>query len=387
MTHILHTNIKTKSFANDDYRVYLTRDLTWTVRNVPNERTPLPPESIWGEGNLVFDPALMARLSTFVKSTNWAKDSGTMWGSIVQQHQFFLDWMRNGELEKAHEHLNLMHQSPLMIGISQGSGETEIMQEYQLVRYYRTLRTWDVFLGVMEYCGLIGPQNHEQGATHLAIPIEAFIKNMPTEIVPPRWQGGLWGLKTSRGIFGDRDLMSLYIALRIKEKYSKETRILEIGGGAGYTAYWLHKFGFTNLFMVDIPSVAVCQAYQLAANIGAENISLPHESREAAVKFISPEQIPHRIDKFDLVVNCDSMPEMDKESLNTYLDFITTNARAFYSINQESRGQFNKVDQHVVRSVIKNEYSGRFNRIDRCKFWLRDGYAEEWYITQNLDKR
>lgn len=381
MTHILHTHIKTENFDEDDYRVYLTRDVTWTVRNLPSERTPIVPECTWGEGNLKFDPVLMERLSKFIKSTNWSKDPTSMWGNIVKQHQFFLDWMRNGELEQAHEHLNLMHQSPLMIGISQGNGETEIMQAYPLVRHFRALRTWDVFLGVMEYCGLIGPQNHEQGATFLARPIEDFLKNLPAEIVPPRWQGGLWGLKTSRGIFGDRDLMSLYIALRIREKYPKETRILEIGGGAGYTAYWLHKLGFTNLFMVDIPSVATCQAYQLAANIGAENISLSHENRDAAVKFISPEQIPHRIDRFDLVVNCDSMPEMDKESLNTYLDFICTNAKTFYSINQESRGTHGGRDQHVVRSVIKDEYQGRLHRIDRCKFWLRDGYAEEWYIN------
>jgi hypothetical protein len=305
-----------------------------------------------------------------------------MWGSIFLRHQFFLNWMRNGELEQAHEHLNLMYQSPLMIGIGQGSGETEIMQEYELVKHFRGLRSWDVFLGVMEYCGLCGPQNHEQGASFVATPIESFIKNLPAEIIPPQWQGGLWGLKTSRGIFSDRDLISLYIALKIREKFPvEETRILEIGGGAGYTAYWLYQLGFRNIFMVDIPSVAACQAYQLAANIGAENISLPHENQEAAVKFISIEQIPHRVDNFDLVINCDSMPEMDKESLNTYLDFISNHARSFYSINQESRGTHGGVNQHVVRSVIKNEYQGRLTRIDRSKFWLRDGYAEEWYIN------
>jgi hypothetical protein len=381
MTHTLHTHIKTKNFDQDDYRVYLTRDMTWTTRNAPQQKIPYEPKGAWGAGDLEFDPVLMKRLSAFIKSSQWLKDTGHMWGDIVQQHQFFLDWMRNGELEKAHEHLNLMHQSPLMHGISQGSGETEIMKEYPEAQAMRLLRFWDVFLGVMEYVGVISPQNHEQGASYLAIAEDTLLQSAPNIIVAPRWQGGLWGLATSRGLFSDRDLISLYIALKIKEKYPKETRILEIGGGAGFTAYWLHKLGFTNLFMVDIPSVAACQAYQLAANIGAENISLSNESHSAPVKFISPEQIPHRIDQFDLVVNCDSMPEMDKASLNTYLDFISNSARSFYSINQECRGTYNGVMQHVVRSVIKNEYKDKLIRIDRSRFWLRDGYTEEWYIN------
>jgi hypothetical protein len=325
----------------------------------------------------------MNRLSAFIKSSKWAKDPGNMWGDIFQQHQFFLEWMRTGELEKAHDHLNLMHQSPLMTGITQGSGETEIMNEYPEVLTMRLLRAWDVFLGVMEYVGIISPQNHEQGASFVTISEETLLEHAPAHMVAPRWQGGLWGLATSRGLFSERDLMSLYIALKIREKFPLESRIMEIGGGAGYIAYWLYKLGYRNIHMVDIPSVAACQAYQLAANIGAENISLSNESHEAAVKFISPEQIPHRIDNFDLVVNCDSMPEMDKDSLNTYLDFIVNHAGSFYSINQECRGTYNGTMQHVVRSVIKNEYQNKITRVDRSRFWLRDGYTEEWYIPIN----
>lgn len=384
MTHVLHTHIKTDNFEQDDYRVYLTRDLTWTTRNHESQKIPINPEGAWGAGDLAYDPVLMQRLSTFIKQNSWVNEPGHMWGDTYQKHQFFLDWLRNGELEQAHDHLNLMHQSPLMHGISQGDIEFNIYKDYPETMRMRLLRTWDVFLGLMEYAGVIGPQNHEQGASFLSVSVDYLLSNAPDYITAPRWQGGLWGMKTSRGLFSDRDLMSLYIALKIREKYPKDTRILEIGGGAGFTAYWLHKFGFHNVFSVDIPSVAVCQAYQLAANIGAENISLPNESYEAPVKFISPDQILHRVDKFDLVVNSDSMPEMDKESLTGYLNFISTNARTFYSINQECRGTYNGTMQHVVRSVIKNEFGERLIRIDRSRFWLRDGYTEEWYVNPNF---
>ena len=384
MTHTLHTFIKTEHFEKDDYRIYLTRDLTWTTRNHESQRVPITPEGAWGAGELEYNADLMQRLSAFVKSSSWAKETGHMWGDIYyQRHQFFLDWLRNDELEQAHKHLNLMHQSPLMHGISQGDIETKIYNETPETLDMHLLRHWDVLLGVMEYLGVIGPQNHEQGASFLSVPIDHLLSNTPEYIVAPRWQGGLWGLKTSRGLFTDRDLMALYIALKIKEKYPLDSSILEIGGGAGYIAYWLYQLGYRDISLVDIPSVTACQAYQLAANIGAENIRLPHESHAAPIKFISPEALPLCTDRFNLVVNCDSMPEMDKESLNTYLDFISTHADSFYSINQECRGTYNGTMQYVVRSIIKNEYKDRLTRTDRNRFWLRDGYTEEWYFSKS----
>lgn len=381
MTHTLHTYVETENFETDDYRAYLTRDLNWVDRNLGAERIPIIPECVYGEADLKFDPVLMKRLADAVKVSRWTEAPKSMWAGIFQQHQFLLDWLRDGELERAHDHLNLMYQSPLMIGINQGDGETKFMNKYPIVKHFRTLRNWDVFLGLVEYLGLIGPQNHEQGPTFVGVPIEDLIKNLPTFVIPPRWQGGLWCLKTSKGLFSERDMMAAYVAFKIRAKFSTNSRILEIGGGSGHVAYWLHKFGFQNIFLVDIPSVATCQAYQLAANIGAENISLANESHEAPVKFISPEQILHRVDNFDLVINCDSMPEMDKESLNGYLNFIADHAKTFYSINQESRAAHNGVMQHVVRSVIKQDFGNRLYCMDRSKFWLRDGYTEEWYMN------
>jgi hypothetical protein len=381
MTHTLHTHIQTEFYEKDDYRVYLTRDLEWVERNHAGQRIPYEPQGAWGAADLKYDPVFMKRLANAVKSYKWNTEPGHMWGDIVQRHHFLLDWLYNDQLEEAHTHLNFMHQSPLMHGISQGDIETGLYNNYPETMNMRLKRHWDVLLGVMEYLGVIGPQNHEQGASFVQVPADTLLENSPKFIMAPRWQGGLWGIKTSRGLFSDRDLMSLYIALKIKEKYPLDSRIMEIGGGAGFVAYWLYQLGYRNIFLVDIPSVAACQAYQLAANIGAENISLHNESREAAVKFVTPDQLKHRVDRFNLVLNCDSMPEMDKDSLTTYLQFIADRADTFYSINQECRGTYNGVMQHVVRSVIKNEFKDSLTRVDRSRFWLRDGYTEEWYIS------
>lgn len=381
MTHTLHTHIKTENFEKDDYMVYLTRDLAWVARNALNQRTPYEPIGAWGPSNLVYDPVFMQRLADFLNNNPWVNAPGNMWADIYEKHQFFLNWLQNGELEQAHDHLNLMHQSPLMHGITQGDHEFGILQQYPVARNMRVTRTWDIFLGVMEYSGLIGPQNHEQGASFVSVPVDVFLNSCSDTFRPPRWQGGLWGLQTNRGIFGDRDLMSFYIAQKIKEKFPTTARIVEIGGGGGYTAYWLYQLGFRNITMIDIPTVAACQAYQLAANIGPDAVCLPHETHAAPIKFITPEQFNQTNETFDLVVNCDSMPEMDKDSLNDYLDTISRVSGMFYSINQECRGTYNDVMQHVVRSVIKEKFP-KISRMDRSRFWLRDGYAEEWYVIE-----
>ncbi len=385
MTHIHRAKIYNISRkTEDDYFVFLTRDLTWVERNTPDQKTPFVPTGAWGDPWLEYDPVFMQRLAKFIKSypDNFVNSHGTMWYEISNAHEFFLEWLRSGQLEKAHEHLNLMHQSPLLIGISQGDVETHYLKNYPEVSFVRLLRHYDVLLGVMEYLGIIGPQNHEQGASFVAVSADTLLENSPKFIVAPKWQGGLYGIQTSRGLFSDRDLMALYIALKIKSKYPLESRIMEIGGGAGQVAYWLYQLGYRNIFMVDLPGVAACQAYQLAANIGAENVSFSHENLQTAVKFLLPSQLKHRVDRFNLVVNSDSMPEMDKESLNGYLEFIANNSDSFYSINQEARSTSLDMNaQHVVHRVIKKEFAERFTRIDRSKFWLRDGYTEEWYFT------
>jgi len=385
MTHIHKAKIfNILRETDDDYSVFLTRDLTWVERNTPDQSIPFVPIGAWGEPWLAYDPIFMGRLAEFINSypRNYINPHGTMWYAISSAHEFFLEWLRSGQLEKAHEHLNLMHQSPLLIGISQGDVETHYIKNYPEISSLRLLRHWDVLLGVAEYLGVIGLQNHEQGSSAVAVPANTLLDHCPKFIVAPRWQGGLWGLDTTRGLFSDRDLMALYIALKIQKKFPIKSRIMEIGGGAGQVAYWLYQLGYRNIFMVDLPGVAACQAYQLAANIGAENVSFSHEHHHTAVKFLLPSQLKNCVDRFDLVINSDSMPEMDKKSLDEYLNFIANNSDWFFSINQEARSDaVDMTTQHVIPIVIKKEFGNRFVQVDRSKFWLRDGYAEEWYYT------
>lgn len=386
MTHTLEQSVSTEQFSDDHYRIYLTRDLTWTERNSLHEKTPVTPIGEWGATATKYDEEFMRRLSSFVVScADFSLDAGTMWDQHIDTHRPLLAALAEGQLQPAYKYLTLQYQMPIMNGMCQGAVEYQPTINYPNVPEMYLQRHWDVFLGLSEYCGVIGPQNHEQGASYVATPIDMLANALPAFIQAPQWRSGLWCLKTARGLFHERDLMALYIALKIKEKniVTENSKIVEIGAGAGFVVYWLHKLGYKNVHAVDLPSVICAQAFQLAQNIGAENICLPHENHPAAVKLMTPGQFKQQTDQVDLVINCDSMPEMDEAWLHDYLQIIGTRVSNFYSINQETRAAYKTptkvISQHVVRSVIKKNFSTQIVRTDRSKFWLRDGYAEEWY--------
>ena len=399
MTHVVSTDITSDQFEKDQYVVFLTRDMDFGI----DDEHPAPQlEGVWGPLSAKFDPDLITRLATFAKHFTLDLPSNTMWGDIYPTHAPLLEVLDSGDLEEAHNHLQVMHSSPLMDGISQGYDQARRLVNNPKAIELRLLRIWDTLLSVSEYTGVLGIQNQEQGPTPLRISIETLVNALPENIVAPPWQANLLCLKTPRGLFSERDLISLYIALQISLKIPVGSRILEIGGGAGYTAYWLYLMGYQNIYMLDIPTVSIAQAYQLAANIGAENISFSHENKQSAVTFITADDLK-TLGKVDVVLNCDSMPEMTLEWAHTYLDFISKNSRYFYSINQETATKYIKpqVDinsgigrgdpsipeehrQHVVWKLIHKNYPNLY-RMERYKFWMRDGYTEEWYgnIPQN----
>lgn len=65
----------------------------------------------------------------------------------------------------------------------------------------------------------------------------------------------------------DRDPMALYAAIRISELCpDRHTPICEIGGGAGYMAFYLSQLGYTDITIIDFPTINTAQGYWLRAN-------------------------------------------------------------------------------------------------------------------------
>jgi 2-polyprenyl-3-methyl-5-hydroxy-6-metoxy-1,4-benzoquinol methylase len=178
------------------------------------------------------------------------------------------------------------------------------------------------------------------------------------DLKAPEFQGDHFGIQTKRhGLYSDRDIMAMDVAIKIKERYwnRKNVRIADLGGGVGYLAYWLTKLGFDDITYVDLPTVTTSAMYFLGTN-GIDN-----------VKFITPEEFEG---DFDVVINVDGMTQYSKESAQKYMRKIEENAKHFMSVNRE-------FDDFRVSEICD------MRRISRSPSWVRRGYVEEDYVPEN----
>lgn len=304
--------------------------------------------------------------------------------------------VRAGNLDLCYQLFNNMYGSALMTGIQQGYNFEYWLRNYPRVKDWVRLNAYDCLLSFLEFLGVTGVENPEQGKNFMGQPygdaLELAFKRLAKWGYPdlefPKWQGGLYALQTNLGLVDARMFQALYQAIKIARKLKNDFNapICEIGGGSGYVIYWLYKMGFRDLTLVDLPQIALCQAWMLRQNLGADVLHLEGEpASDAPIKLASPSSFLTR--KYALVSNSDSMPEMHANILKSYLDHISNNTTWFYSINQEAAAisrysDFGDRSQQVVRSVIYYGYP-QMELVDRNLFWMRKGYTEEWYYMPN----
>jgi len=194
---------------------------------------------------------------------------------------------------------------------------------------------------------------------------------IPIEL--PNYFVGESGLGTSRGVATYRAFQAIYQAYRIAElvKGNKGARVLEIGGGLGRTAYYAMKFGIRDYTMIDLPMTAVAQSYFLGRSLGEDAIQLYGENRNASMRILPPASFFEASDKYDLILNVDSMTEMAYETASSYWQQIRARSPLFLSINHESN-DFTVRDLYLAsgtRQILRTPYS------------MRRGYVEELVYT------
>ncbi len=234
-----------------------------------------------------YDAPLMRRIATALRHSlsTTASSEADMWTPIVARQAAFLDFVKTNQLEEAGRFLGRMFSTPLTYGFHQHEETYKSLRENEGSRQYIRNLYFDKVLALAAALRAIPVQNPEQGdfspylqesPDSLLTRIEAKVGR---EIPAPRFQGGLFALKTERGLFSERDLMAIYVALRIRELFpSPSTRICEIGGGVGYVGYYCSVLGYHDYTIVDLPTVSAVQAYFLAQNIGPEKLILSGES-------------------------------------------------------------------------------------------------------------
>lgn len=174
------------------------------------------------------------------------------------------------------------------------------------------------------------------------------------------------GLLTSRGVASFRSVQSLYQAYRIHELVGTDARVMEIGGGLGRTAFYASRFGIRNYTIIDLPMTNVAQGYFLGRTLGQDMVSLFGENQHG-IRILPPAEFLDTTDRYDLVVNVDSLTEMSRDTALAYCKAIHSRANKFLSINHEC-------NPFTVREICATL---PMHSSTRTPYWLRRGYVDE----------
>jgi SAM-dependent methyltransferase len=203
--------------------------------------------------------------------------------------------------------------------------------------------------------------------------VEALLKTIDDAIgfrvTFPNPFPGEKGLPTSRGVASIRAVQALYQAWLIASLIpSRDGSVLEIGAGTGRTAFYATQLGIMNYTIVDIPMTNVAQANFLGRTLGENRIALYGEPADSSRVRILPTTVFFGAqDRFDLVVNVDSLTEMARETALAYCSEMKTRARTILSINHE-------YNDFTVRELASE---AGLPKGSRHPYWLRRGYVEE----------
>lgn len=176
------------------------------------------------------------------------------------------------------------------------------------------------------------------------------------------------GLATSRGVASYRAVQAIFQAWRIVELVDAKpgVRVLEIGAGLGRTAYYATKFGVSDYTIIDIPLSNVAQATFLGRTLGSDAITLFGEDG-SGVRILPPPAFLDADDRYDLIVNVDSLTELAPDVARSYAAAIKARAALFLSINHEYRA-------FTVRELFSEI---GVTASSRAPYWMRRGYVEE----------
>ncbi len=318
----------------------------------------------------------------------------TMWGQIVAERHHVLAQLLNGaDPRPLAAHLVDLQKLPETDGLTQGHrAYRDFMAASPEGRRAAVAPFQDMLASLAQYIGVEHAECAEQdyvGATlaldqeRLAGKIEAALGHA---IAPPVVFDGLYGLAIGDRILHGRDIQALYAALRAIEASDKaEPAICEIGAGLGQAAYYAWLRGVRRYSIVDLPTVCAMQYFYLRKTLPQTRVSF----REAA----EPPSHAEGIDlifastlgaalqlRSDIVLNCDSFPEMGDEICGHYFSRIGGWAPLLLSINQEAnRPGGGPGDRQTVVSELLPKYG--FVRRYQFRSWVRRGYVEELWAS------
>ncbi len=324
----------------------------------------------------VDDRELVPRIVAAYQASNAisAKPSQSMWEVIAEKKGDVHEALARGQIEEVQRLLRDPGKTDLFYGFDNlaRSINTERpgLELHSVVIYQHLL-----FLA--EATGVKRRWNPENATTFPLPTVDKLLalidEGVGHQVVFPNPFPGEIGLSSSRGIISHRSVQAIYQAWRVYNlvKGNRDARIVEVGAGLGRTAFYAAKFGLHNYTIVDLPLTSVAQGYFLGRTLGPDAICLFKEER-SGIAILPPLEFLNSDDRYDLVLNADSLTELDPETASAYCEAFRDRANIFLSINHE----VNPFTVHELYAAIAGP------AVSRTPYWMRAGYVEEIFVNK-----
>ena len=351
------------------------------------------PDKAPGDDDVAIAERLLAAHRAAAASAPPASPDGPrdVWTFIVAGQERFAALLRDGDPRQLAAYLCNVSRHDASVGITQGDLEHERLLADRAYRDFVARLIHDKLVSLAEAVGALPVENPEQGEFGVSVRrspaelVQRISERLGTDIAPPDVDGGLLKIDTGRGLVHERDANAIYTAHLLRRTApGPAARICEIGGGSGRVAYWSHRLGLRDYTVVDLPHVNVVQGYYALKSLPADEVWLYGERAPKAGAPLLRFMPAHAIgeldgERFDLVLNQDSFPEMSESTVNEYLEWIAGCCDgSLLSINQESKPPYAGGLVHASVAEL-TAAAGHFELTHRFPYWLRRGYVVELY--------
>ncbi|MBF0162850.1 MAG: putative sugar O-methyltransferase [Magnetococcales bacterium] len=322
-----------------------------------------------------------------------------IWSHMASRvHGDFFETVARNDPTAIMEYLNALPTKSIGVGIQRYAGH-EMLDARDPLRLPRLQEFLEQVLHLGEYLGVLPVDNTEIGQKdkwkdrdfdEIVASIE---EKLGFPLIFPKVFTRQFGLKVRNGVVDNRATQAIYTASRICALLDQagiprsEAKVLEIGGGMGTLAYYTTKMGVGEYHIVDLPYINTAQHYLLGTLLGMDQISTFAYPREDAKVSVMPFfKILEKPDRyFHLVVNEDSMTEINKEIVDVYIEQICRiSSRYFLSVNHESQAELvyqSGRSLHRHHRMIEAT-QGKMTQLYRFIHWMRPGYLEELFAVR-----
>lgn len=332
--------------------------------------TVFVPEAVVSEGEkMTADISLEDRIiAAYHKTIPYSQENGESWWTTGYLWACKED-IHQGLLSKDREKVRSILENPVDNNLFRGFDNIVPSNKKIMVRII-----YDCIIQVAAYLGIVRMPNPEcsefTSDIWLDDVLDQIAENYSFDLKFPNPFPGEFGIRTKRGILGWRTIQSLYQVVRIYELLNGKisgAKILEIGAGLGQTAYFMYQMGNRDYTIIDIPMTNVAQEYFLGRVIGEERVSFVGEESVKDMKILPFYMLPDlEKERYDLILNVDSITEMNVDSQQNYWSYIQRHTSLFFSINHEQ-------NPHTVREL----YQATGTKVHRGICPIRRGYIEE----------